>query len=258
MPAAAVAAAGDRAARHTAAAGARRPRRRLLGWLIALLLLAAALTAAYLLWFRDSDLVRVERTKVTGLSTADAGEIRRALTEAAARMTTLRVDEARLQRSVSTYPEVADLEVEPGFPDELTVHVTERRPIATVPGAGDAPVPVAADGTLLPDAEPSRPLPALPATRAHPDAAVDHPRTLAALDVVAAAPAALVGKVETVRQGPGEGLVVELRDGPPLVFGDGEGLEAKWSAATAVLARDAAAGARYVDVSLPERPVVGG
>lgn len=233
-------------------------RRRWGGWLVALMVLAGLLGGAYLFWFRDSELVRVERTTVTGLSTADAGEIRRSLVEAAGRMTTLNLDEPLLERSVERFPEVAGLEIEAAFPHELTVHVTERRPVATVPGPGGAQVAVAADGTLLPDAEPGRPLASLPGPGASGAGRLDHGRTLAALEVAAAAPPALVGKVATVRQGPSEGLVVELRDGPPLVFGDRERLEAKWTAATSVLARGAAAGARYVDVSLPDRPAVGG
>lgn len=239
-------------------AATERSRRRGRTWLVALVVLAGLLGGAYLLWFRDSELVRVERATVTGLTTADAGEIRRSLVEAAGRMTTLNVDEPLLERSVERFPEVAGLEVEAAFPHELTIHVTERRPVATVPGPGDAPVAVAADGTLLPDAEPGRPLASLPGPGANMTGTVDHARTLAALDVVAAAPPALVGKLATVRQGPREGLVVQLRDGPPLVFGDGERLGAKWTAATSVLARAAAAGARYVDVSLPDRPAVGG
>lgn len=250
-----------RSAPRTPSSGSVRARsgpRRALRVLLVLAVLAGVLAAAYLLWFRDSELVRIERTTVSGATTEDADEIRRSLVDAASGMTTLRVDTARLERSVARFPEVAGLKVEPAFPHELKVHVVERRPIATVPGPGEEQLAVASDGTVLPDAEPGRPLPALPAPPASAASAVDHPRALAALETVAAAPPALVGKIATVRHNPRDGLVVELREGPPLVFGDGERLESKWIAASSVLARGAAAGAAYVDLSLPERPAVGG
>jgi cell division protein FtsQ len=242
--------------------GARRLRRVLLALGVA----SALLAVGYLLWLRDSSFVRVERTTVTGLTTPRAHEIRTALVDAAGRMTTLHLDPSRLERAVAGYPEVASLELDPAFPHELAVHVVERRPIATVPGRGGDAVAVAADGTLLPAAEPGRPLASLPATApgSHGSPApgasgtVEHRRTLTALEVVAAAPPPLVGKIATVRRTAPDGFVVELRDGPPLVFGDGERLESKWIAASSVLSRDGAAGAGYVDVSLPDRPAVGG
>lgn len=219
---------------------------------------AAVLAAAYLAWFRDSSLVRVERTAVTGLTTSDAPEIRAALTDAAAGMTTLHVDVAALEQAVSRYPEVAGLDVDPGFPDELQVRVLERRPVASVAGAGDARLAVAADGTLLPSAEPERSLAQLPSRGSAPAGRVEHPRTLAALEVAAAAPPALARRVVTVRQLPSDGFVVELRGGPVLLLGNGARLEAKWLAAATVLARRGAAGAHAIDVTLPERPAVEG
>jgi cell division protein FtsQ len=55
-----------------------------------------------------------------------------------------------------------------------------------------------------------------------------------------------------------DGLTLELRDGPKLVFGDLRGLEAKWAAASRVLADPGSEGATYVDVRVPERPAAGG
>ena len=54
-----------------------------------------------------------------------------------------------------------------------------------------------------------------------------------------------------------DGLTVTLRSGPLLRFGDGERLRAKWVAANRVLADPQAAGAGYIDVSIPERPASG-
>ena len=55
-----------------------------------------------------------------------------------------------------------------------------------------------------------------------------------------------------------EGIVVELRDGPELIFGDATRVRAKWIAAVRILADPEAAGASYIDVRLPGRPAAGG
>ncbi len=55
-----------------------------------------------------------------------------------------------------------------------------------------------------------------------------------------------------------DGLVVTLHEGPELIFGDATHMDAKWVAATRVLADPEAEGASYVDVRLPGRPAAGG
>ena len=52
--------------------------------------------------------------------------------------------------------------------------------------------------------------------------------------------------------------MVELRDGPELIFGDPTRARAKWTAAARVLADPKAEGASYVDVRIPGRPAAGG
>jgi hypothetical protein len=61
-----------------------------------------------------------------------------------------------------------------------------------------------------------------------------------------------------VRMRNDEGLVVLLRDGPDLIFGDAFNTRAKWMAAARVLADKTAAGATYIDLRLPGRPAAGG
>jgi cell division protein FtsQ len=55
-----------------------------------------------------------------------------------------------------------------------------------------------------------------------------------------------------------EGLTVELRDGPPLIFGTRDDAPAKWAAAARVLAEPSAAGATYLDLRVPGRVAAGG
>ena len=224
----------------------------------ALVVAAAALTAAYLLWFRNSELVRVEQTTVTGLTTPEAPEIRTALVKAAGRMTTLNVDADALERAVARFPEVGELRVDADFPDRLAIDVEERRPIAAVPGPGGDPVAVAADGTLLPAARREGTLAELPADGASTGARLEDPRALAALEVVAAAAPGLARRVASVRREGPDGLVAELRDGQAVVLGGPSRLRAKWLAAAAVIGEERLDPRGYLDVSLPERPALGG
>jgi cell division protein FtsQ len=57
---------------------------------------------------------------------------------------------------------------------------------------------------------------------------------------------------------PGVGIVVQVRKGPELRFGDASRIPAKWMAAARVLAAAGARGATYIDLRLPERPAAGG
>lgn len=224
--------------------------------LAAVVLVAAALGALYALWLRDSSLVGVERVTVTGLSGPDAGRARAALAGAARAMTTLDIDRKRLERTAAGFPTVRALEIDRDLPNGLAIHVVEHRPVAIVVD-GDRRVAVAANGTILSG------LPfdgALPELRVR-DAArerLEPGSGLAAARVAGGAPAQLRTRLASVARGPQRGIVITLRDGgTELVFGPPTRIAAKWAAATRVLA-DGVAGASYLDLRLPDRPVAGG
>lgn len=230
-----------------------RLRLRLLGLITATLLLAAG----YQLWLRDSELVAVEDVQVTGLSTDESERVRSALTAAARSMTTLHVDRDRLEQAVAIYPVVRELDVSADFPHGLRIHVVEHRP-AAIANLGAAEVAVAGDGTLLRGLPVSRRLPSIEA-----DGGVEGDRlagaaALHAARVAGAAPGPLRGRLERVTTRPEDGIVVELREGPELIFGDARRTRAKWIAAARVLADPDAAGASYIDLRLPARPAAGG
>lgn len=236
---------------HRLSPGARRA-------LLALALAAAAIAAAYFLWLRDSSLVRVEKTTVTGLRTAQAADIRSRLADSARHMTTLNVDEEALEAAVGSYPAVAGVEATPDLPHALAIEVIERTPIATVAGPGGRDLPVAADGTLLPGFGPAGSLARLPATASSSDRRLEDETGLIALAAVDAAPSALTERIEAVERD-GEGrLEATLEGGPRVLLGDDFRLEAKWAAAAAAIGEGGAAGAEYLDVALPERPAAGG
>jgi cell division protein FtsQ len=224
--------------------------------LIAALLLALALFALYRLWFRDSGFVSVQHVTVTGLTTKDAPRIRTALTAAAHDMSTLHVDQSALDQSVAGFPIVKAVVAEPSFPHTLKIHVIEREPVAVLAVGGERLL-LAPDGSVLRDVATGHPLATISSSGAVPQDMLTDRVALTSLHVAAAAPAALAGRITTITHDK-EGIVVHMRNGPRLIFGNDSRPVAKWAAVSAVLADPSSKGATYVDVRLPGRPVAGG
>jgi cell division protein FtsQ len=226
--------------------------------LLALVAAAGLVAGGYVFWFRDSSLVRVETVTVTGLTTKDAGRVRRALVTAAREMTTLNVRPAELEAAAAGFPVVRSIRARADFPHALRIHVAEHRAVALAASHGAKPIPVAGDGTVLRRLPVDRRLPVVRTRGALPGRRIDERRTLRLLRVAAAAPAVVASTVEGVVATADRGLVARLRQGPELVFGDATRSRAKWTAALRVLTAPSARGATYVDVRLPERPTAGG
>ena len=249
--------------RGAAATAGRRPLRvpalsaRLRRRLLALVVLVALLAAGYQFWLRDSSLVAVEDVKVSGLTTNDAERVRNALESAATSMTTLHVRPERLEQAVAAFPVVRDIEVSAEFPHGLRIRVIEHHPAALIE-VGGREVPVAGDGTVLAGLPIEGRLPAIGAEGRIAGDRLEGAAALHAARVAGAVPGALVSRVETVTMRSGDGIVVELTEGPELLFGDGSRARAKWIAAVRVLADPEAEGAAYIDVRLPSRPAAGG
>jgi cell division protein FtsQ len=214
----------------------------------------AVLVAAFA-WLRDSPLVAVRTVTVTGVSGADARQVRDALVGAARDMTTLHVRTGDLRTAIDPYPGVLGVETHADFPHGLHIAVRERNAVATVV-SGNQRVPVAADGTLMPTS-PSAGLPEISAKALPGGSHASAPDVRRAIAVLTAAPPALRVRVRRVYVGP-RGITAPLRDGPILYLGGSERLRAKWIAAATVLADRSSAGATYLDLRLPERPAAGG
>jgi cell division protein FtsQ len=221
--------------------------------LLIALALGLVLTAGYRFWLRDSSLVTVEKVEVTGLTTKDAPRVRAALASAAHTMTTLHLRHEVLEQAIAAYPVVRALDVRPDFPHGLTIRVIEYRPAALVGG-----LPVAGDGTILRGIPVEGSLPKIEARGALHGNRLTDPTALHAARIAGAAPAALRPRLELIEMRAQDGLVVQMRDGPELIFGDATRARAKWIAATRVLADPEAEGASYIDVRLPGRPAAGG
>jgi cell division protein FtsQ len=237
---------------------------RLRRWIVLLLILAIALTTAYLAWFKHSSFVQVESVTVTGLSGPEAPELRRKLVAAGMQQSTLDVKVAEIRAAVAGAPEIRSITVSPDFPHALRIDVMENRPVAELVIPGRGKLPIAANGTLMPDAKGHKAVPELrvsampPTDRPSGQVRLDDPATSRLVSVAAAAPPALLHRAESVAYVKGDGFVVQLREGPKIQFGDDKRLHDKWAAAAGVLAAKGSSGASYVDVRLPERPVAGG
>jgi cell division protein FtsQ len=201
--------------------------------------------------------VSVERVTVAGVETKDAERLRAALTLSARSMTTLHVDRARLMRAAAGYPVVSELRVIPDFPHALRIEVMQHSPAAIAVARG-LRIPVAGDGTLLRGVPVEGRLPTIHLTGALPSGRLRDPSALRQAHVLGVAPAALRSRLEKMDERRDEGLIVEMRDGPELIFGDASHVKAKWAAAARVLADPGARGSTYVDLRLPERPAAGG
>lgn len=229
----------------------RKLRRRLLFVLAA----ALALAAAYMLWLRDSDLVAVERVTVIGAE--QNPKVVAALEAAGMEQSTLHVDLDELRAAVSGDPAVRSISADADFPSGLEISVDLRTPVGYVEQAGAV---VAGDGVVL-ERRGSRPegLATIePATASGRGAGGElSGEALALSRVLGAAPEPLLAQLERVFADPDFGPVVEVGPGIELRFGDRSQLEGKWAAAAAVLADPKLKTAAYIDLSVPQRPVVG-
>ncbi|MSX01987.1 MAG: FtsQ-type POTRA domain-containing protein, partial [Actinobacteria bacterium] len=222
-------------------------RRPSLALIVGILVGAAVLSAGWL-WLRDSSLVAVEQVQVSGASGLGAAAVRSSLISEAQQMTTLNVNKAALDDAVARFPLVKSLAVSTGFPHSMTIVVHERKPIGALVALGGT-VAVADDGVIL-RGIPTAGLPTVEVSRISGGERVTQSTAAAEVRLLAGAPERLRPDIAQVASGPA-GFVVTLRSGPELRFGDDERMKAKWVAASRVLRDPLAAGATYIDVSIP-------
>jgi cell division septal protein FtsQ len=233
------------------------PRRlRSLRTLVLVLMLALILWVGWL-WYRSSSFVKVEHVTVAGLSGPDIPQIREALTSSAMGMTTLDMNIAKLESAVQRYTYVQSLTVTGHGAHDISINVTEQVPVALVNIGGNQQV-VDADGRLLPDTTITHgALPLVPISAPPAGTTITEAGPRAAIAVLAAAPYALMAHIENATSTSAHGVIVQLRHGPQLYFGQSSQLHQKWQAAVAVLQDRDSAGASYIDVTDPQRPAAG-
>src|SRR3954454_5015922 len=226
-------------------------RRRLL--VAAVLLLV--LYGGYMLWFRDLSLFAINDVTIKGATTNER-EIRSAVERVSGDMTTLHIKDDELRDAVARFPTVASVGASTSFPHGLEVTITERLPVAFLRIDGQQTA-VSADGYLLAGADfDAKALPriegAAHGVRLDADAA-------AQATILGATPAPLRNHITaSTWDDQRGGVVVDLKNGPEVRFGDGSRAQDKWQAAVAVLSSDDRGAPSYLDVSVPDRPVSGG
>jgi cell division septal protein FtsQ len=207
-------------------------------------------------WYRSSSFVKVQRVTVTGLSGPEVPQIRENLTSAALAMTTLNVDIAKLQATVSQYGYVQRLTVTSVGAHGLVIHVAEQVPVALVQVGGRTQV-VDADGQLMPSTTTHGSLPVVPLASPPDGQMIATAGARAVIAVLGAAPYALLAHATSATSSSAHGVIVQLRSGPQLYFGQTTQLRQKWAAAVAVLQNKDSVGASYIDLTDPQRPAPG-
>jgi len=208
-------------------------------------------------WLRDSSLVAIEDVDVVGVQSGDRAAIVGELTAVAEGMTTLHLDASELESAAAGFATVESIDVDPNFPHGLRIEVRERPPVMLVQ-SNDKPIPVAADGTLLGGVEvPDGGLPLLELKQPPPPGGLEG-APLDQAKIAGAAPEPLRPLIHAIEHTAEHGIVVSLRGGIPVYFGDAAEAAQKWAAAAAVLADPKLEAAAYVDVRVARRPAVGG
>jgi cell division protein FtsQ len=223
--------------------------------LLAGLVLALAGLALGWLWFRDSSFAAVRQVTVSGSTSSEDARVRAALEAAGRGMSTLHVEGDALHEAVEPFASVADLRIRADFPHDLRVDVIEHEPVAIVQSGGSR-VPATGAGLLL-DGVQAKALPVVTSRTPPLDGRVQGRRALGALKVAAAAPPALRERSERLFWSD-DGLSVDLRDGPELIFGHARDARAKWMGAARVLADSSSAGATYLDLRVARVVAAGG
>jgi cell division protein FtsQ len=220
-------------------------------------LISGAVALAYFGWFRDSSLVEVRDVNVEGVSSTDRERIVAGLTDAGQGMSTLHVQTDALRDAVRDFPSVASVSADANFPHGLTIQVTEHKPKLIV-RTGDRQVPVAADGSLLPGARVGdEKLPELPVDEL-PESGRLKGDSLSEALAMGAAPAPLRPLIAGASVSGDYGIVVTMRGGIELRFGNRHHAHQKWAAVASILADPKLTSVTYVDVRVPGRPAVGG
>jgi cell division protein FtsQ len=223
------------------------------------LLLGLALVAVGAVLYmaaRTTSMFAIQRVEVTGLAPGPASEVRQALAPLEGR-SLVTLDSEELARRLAALPIVRSFTYDRDFPHTLRVAAVAERPVAVLRRGGESWL-VSAGGRVLARV-PAGFEPALAriwvsrAVDVGPGVTLDDPSGgLAARAVGVGWVMRLPDPVHSVR--PGDELVLTLRSGLELRLGTARDLALKLAIAAQILPR-LDLGARYLDVSVPERPV---
>ncbi len=207
------------------------------------------------MWLRDSSLVEVKTVKIGGVTKSDPKALSDEIKRAAKSMTTLHIDNDALARVADRYPAIKEIRADPALPDKMTLNVVHHSLIARVTTSSGTAV-VTDTGAVVEGAKGVN----LPRIRVQQKVTGDKmtgATSKASLALLVATPASWRKQVKSVYVGE-SGLIVVMRKGPRIYFGEGTDPKRQWLAASRLLAEPSVRGATYIDVSSPERSAVGG
>lgn len=207
---------------------------------------------------RVTSVFAVRTIAVEGSSPAVARQVRAALAEARGQ-SLLALDLAAMSRRAEAVPVVASVALDRSFPHTLTASVVLERPVAVVRRGAESWLVSARGRVTRALRRGARPrLPRIWLTRQVPVQLGAMLAGDAAAAVEAVAPLAgtpLPARIASARRTP-EGLALALRSGVEIRLGDARQLPLKLRVAGRLLPL-LAPEERYLDVSVPERPVAG-
>ncbi len=245
-----------RAPRRSRAPRASRALRSPIGIALAAVLLATAGTVAYVV-ARETSIFALERIEVDGAPPEVAGRVRGILESDLGR-SLVAFDAGAAGRRLTALPEISAARFDRAFPHTLTVEVTLERPVAILRRGSEAWL-VSARARVLRQLE-KKPYPRLPriwvprTADVAVNATLSGPGARGVRALAPSAPARIRTAVRQVRAGDDE-LTLVLASGTELRLGDAGDIRLKLAIAARILPLNA--GAAYVDVSVPERPVAG-
>jgi Cell division protein FtsQ/POTRA domain, FtsQ-type len=224
--------------------------------LVALVVVVAILVAGWF-WYRGSSLVKIRQVAVTGLSGPDVNQIRTALTQEALTMTTMNLSVNKLEQSVAGYPVVNSVSATTHGSHAVTISVIEKIPVATISGQV-----LDGGGYVLAHDTAKETLPVLKPVGGVADeeltaGQVTGVKNLAVLKVLAGAPYKFLPHVKNATFTNASGVVLQVRNGPQLQFGNDGNVSEKWQAVLRVLGSSSSAGACEINVTDPQRPAAG-
>ena len=225
------------------------------------------LAAAFGLFFgaRETAVFAVHEVEVESIPRGQSRLVRRALEDLRG-TSLLRIDQDEIQRRLDKLPHVHLLGYDRAFPNSLRVKVSVERPVAVV-RRGDENWLVSAEGRVLRPLERRlrRPLPVVWLERTvepHVGSilgAAEPARAIRTVAAIRAAAPSLSPRVWYVKMGDGGAATAVLDDRFEIRLGSTADLPLKLAVSRRVLATLRREGdvAAYLDVSVPERPVVG-
>lgn len=213
-----------------------------------------ALLVAVAWWVTNSRVFDVRTLRVDGnvhLSSEDVVRLA-SLTDST---NVLWMSTGEVERRLERHPWIQSADVSRTLPSALSISVRERRPVAVV--HGHRSLLVAGDGTVLEEAGPAARLPLIEAPGPHRVGSRLDPST-AHLSVARVLSADLREVVASMSTGAGPSIILELRTGVRVLFGDPSAARAKVEALASVLRWAARNGVvpQYIDVRVAAAPAL--